>query len=446
MYSPFRKDLASITIDDLACLRQVSEGWFVEYKEQLPLPKDIAKSVAAFANHNGGWLFIGVQESKDGQRTAAAFPGLKTETVAGSVDSIRDAIHAHIDPTPHFEIRALIGPSADGGAASSKAIVIVHIPSGANPPYVHSSGRIYRRVADSAEPKPESDRAVIDMLIARSGQCRERLRSVLMSEHVLSKGESNSAFLQLFFLQDLFGDRGDKVAMSFTEFAGLAGSPTASPVGLVFDNCFTTSDGFVARHVGPNDPQHRLLTWQFFANGTSIFTLPLGLGDPRRNSRFKYAKDFVLALGGLRAENVIDANRFLIVLSALYGMHVAAINKGGITGPVMSKARLLNVWCKIPFFDSEAFLLHVRKHGVPVCQEESAFAPSGTIPESFLKLVNRESLNESSIDSPIKLIVSVAQLFLVVLESLGVPGDVLIQSNEDLYMAADRSLPITYRQ
>jgi len=101
MYSPFQKDLASIAVDDLAALRRVSEGWFVEYKELLPSPGDIAKSVSAFANHHGGWLFIGVQESKDGLRTAAAFPGLDVDTVSGSVDRIRDAVRAHTDPRFH---------------------------------------------------------------------------------------------------------------------------------------------------------------------------------------------------------------------------------------------------------------------------------------------------------------------------------------------------------
>lgn len=94
MYSPFEKDLASVTVDDLAVLRQVSEGWFVEYKESLPAPRDIAKSASAFANHHGGWLFVGVQESEDGLRTAAAFPGLDADTVNGSVDRVRDAVRS----------------------------------------------------------------------------------------------------------------------------------------------------------------------------------------------------------------------------------------------------------------------------------------------------------------------------------------------------------------
>lgn len=445
MYSPFEKDLVSVSVDDLAALRHVSEGWFVEYKELLPSPKDIAKSVGAFANHQGGWLFIGVQESKDGLRTAAAFPGLDADTVSGCVDRIRDAVRAHTDPTPHFEIRVVSGPSMDAAVAPSKAIIMVRVGSGANPPYIHSSGRIYRRVADSSEPKPETDRAVLDLLVDRSRQSRKRLTSFLTAEHVLSKAESNSSFLRLFFMQDLFGDRGDSVGLSFAEFAKLARSPTSSPISLGFDNVFTMSEGFVARHIGQNDPQYRLLTWEFYANGTSIFTIPVALGDPRRNSRFTFAKDFVLELQKLRVEEIVDANQFIVVLAALYGMHLAAINKAGIAGPVFSKVRLLNMWRKIPFFDSEAFLLHVRKYGVPVCQEDSTFAPPGTAAESFSELEVPKAANALGVDRVVGLIVSVVSLFTSVMEALGMPREILIESSEELYAAAERSLPIAYQ-
>ena len=439
MYSPFEKDLASITADDLAVLRNVSEGWFVEYKELLPSPKDIAKSVAAFANHQGGWFFVGVQESGDGRRTAAAFPGLDADAITGSIDRIRDAVRAHTDPIPHFESRVVSGPSADAAVAASKAIIIVRIRSGGNPPYIHSSGRIYRRVADSSEPKVETDRAVIDLLLDRSRQSRKQLDSFLTAEHSLSKAESNSSFLRLFFMQDPFGDRGDRVGVTFEEFADLARSPSSSPIGLVFDNVFTMSAGFVARHVGQNDPQYRLLTWEFNANGTSIFTVPLALGDPRRNSRFKFAKDFVLGLGNLRAENIVDANQFLVMLSALYGMHLAAIKKAGIAGPVLSKARLLNVRRKIPFFDSEVFLLHVRKYGVPLCQEDSALTPPGTAPESLLELDVQKPSHGCDLDGLVGLFVTVSTLFVSIMEALGIPREVLFHSSSDLYAAKIRT-------
>jgi hypothetical protein len=215
---------------------------------------------------------------------------------------------------------------------------------------------------------------------------------------------------------------------------------------VTFDNVFTMSEGFVARHVGQNNPQYRLLTWEFYGSGTSVFTVPLLLGDPRRNSQFKFANDFVLELRSLPVENIVDANQFLVMLSALYGMHLAAINKAGIAGPVLSKVRLLNVWRKIPFFDSEAFLPHVRKYGVPVGQEDSVFAPPGIAPESFLELDVPKAANTLGLDGLVSLIASVTALFVSVAEALGIPREVLIQSASELFTTAERSLPIIYRR
>jgi len=447
MYSPFNKELGSVGADDLAALTNVSEGWFVEYKEQLPSPPAIAKSVSAFANHRGGWLMIGVRESKDGSRRAAAFPGVDADAVHGLTDRIRDAVRSHTDPTPHFDIRAIVGPSSDGSLALSKAIIIVRVGIGANPPYIHSSGRIYRRVADCSDPVAETDRAVLDLLVERGRQSQRRLKSFLKSEPILSKGESESSFLRIYFIQDLLGDRDDRVNLSFQEFAELVGSPTSSAVGIVFDNVFTMSEGFVARHVADNDPQHRLLTWEFYANGTSAFTVPLRVGDPTKNprSRFKYAADFVARLGTLRVERVVDASQFLVSLAALYGMHLSAIQKAGIAGPVFGKTRLMNTWRRIPFFDSEAFLKHVTKYAIPVCQEASAFAPPGTTPGSFLTLDLDEAPNPEERDRFLPLFGGVAPLFASTMEALGVPSEVLLASAKELYSAAERSVPITYR-
>lgn len=330
--------------------------------------------------------------------------------------------------------------------APAKTVIIVRVPNGANPPYIHSSGRIYRRVADSSEPKPETDRAVIDLLVNRSRQSREQPGSFLTAEHVLSEAESSNSFLRLFFMQDLFGDRGDTIGVSFSEFAELARSPASSPISVNFDNMFTMSKGFVARYVGENNPQYRLLTWEFYGSGASIFTVPLLVRDPRHNSQFKFAIDFALELRKLRAENTIDANQLLVMLAALYGMHLAAINKAGIAGPVLSKARLLNVWRKIPFFDSEPFLLHVRKYGVPVGQEDSVFALPGTTPESFLELGIQKTTAASECDGPVSVIAGVTELFVSIAEALGVPREVLGQPASELFSAAERSLPITYRQ
>ena len=57
-YNPFDVPFSLITTESLKTLCDVSEGWYVEYKEKVPNPSSIAKSISAFANTYGGWLFM----------------------------------------------------------------------------------------------------------------------------------------------------------------------------------------------------------------------------------------------------------------------------------------------------------------------------------------------------------------------------------------------------
>lgn len=111
-YNPFGKRLAELDATDLEKLRQVSEGWYIEYKSVVPTPKKVAKAVAAFANTYGGWLIIGIDESKDRQRTAGGFPGLDVATIAGEDERLRNSIAANIFPTPYFETKHIYGSTA----------------------------------------------------------------------------------------------------------------------------------------------------------------------------------------------------------------------------------------------------------------------------------------------------------------------------------------------
>ena len=76
-YSPFDKAMNDLQSADLAILKSVSEGWYVEYKSEMVSASAPAKAVSAFANTYGGWLFLGVKEQgKDNPvwRTPASTP------------------------------------------------------------------------------------------------------------------------------------------------------------------------------------------------------------------------------------------------------------------------------------------------------------------------------------------------------------------------------------
>lgn len=63
-YSPFAKPIGEITTQDLASLRQVSEGWYIEYKRETPSPAALAKSLLPLATPMGAGSLSGSQKSQ----------------------------------------------------------------------------------------------------------------------------------------------------------------------------------------------------------------------------------------------------------------------------------------------------------------------------------------------------------------------------------------------
>src|SRR5580700_5309520 len=105
VYSPFQKEIKDLGVEDLSVLRDIAEGWYVEYKREIPNAASIAKSVSAFANTYGGWLFYGVEQQSTGHPVAASFPGIARIEVDGALQRIRQAVADHMNPTTHFDIR-----------------------------------------------------------------------------------------------------------------------------------------------------------------------------------------------------------------------------------------------------------------------------------------------------------------------------------------------------
>ncbi|TKA94991.1 ATP-binding protein [Cereibacter changlensis] len=152
------KEIAEFATSDLVLLKDVHEGWYVEYKRELPNPKSIAKSISAFANTYGGWLFIGVEESSKSNNAAGSCPGIPNAELDVAMQVIRQSVAGHLNPTPHFEAQVLFGPSGQVGLDQGRCVICIQVMQSPLAPHVHSSGIIYRRVSDSSEPKPENDR------------------------------------------------------------------------------------------------------------------------------------------------------------------------------------------------------------------------------------------------------------------------------------------------
>lgn len=132
MFSPFRdgrgapKALADVTYADLGQLRDLEEGYVLEFKRNLSptVQKKLPKVIASFANSSGGWLVIGIA---DDDKSVCPVPRL----AADYSQIIGEICRRHISPAPRIDVRFVTEtPAADEG------VVIVQVLEGDFPPYV----------------------------------------------------------------------------------------------------------------------------------------------------------------------------------------------------------------------------------------------------------------------------------------------------------------------
>lgn len=397
-YNPFPKTIDALCSSDLAKLREVQEGWYVEYKRQFPDIASAAKSLSAFANTFGGWLFYGIEENSQ-TRTAGAFPGIDRKLIPQVEEWLRQAASASVTPTPFFEHKIVYGPDSEIGLLENRAVVVIYVPQGNNTPYLHLSGRIYRRVGEASDPIPEKDRHSLDLLLQRGQNRRAEFANFISQERKLSDMEMSASYITLFFFADPWGSRGLRSKIDFERFAHLMTDASPESGWIPFDNIFTASDGFVARQVKNNDPYRRVFTWKYYRNCISEVTIPLNSVEIASNvdarrfmDGYEQAPRFfeLCAAHKLTNGRLLDLSQSYSILSSIM-MRLSRIYEiEGLTWPVFVKARITGTWRAVPFLDISDFTAFIDAHGIPLVQEQECYAPFGTDPDSCLEISERK--------------------------------------------------------
>lgn len=382
-FNPFAKPLGELAADDLVCLDKVSEGWNVEYKESVPAPAAIAKSVSAFANHHGGWLFLGITGSKDGGNTAASYPGLPCQELPAIQERIRDSVAANISPPPRFQVRFLRGPAEQIGLPSDRAVAVIQVPLGRNAPFLHSSGRIYRRVADKSDPTHETDRHILDLLWRRGVESRELFNQLFGKGVQLSTEEDGVPIVTLHLLRDPLFEEDTATKLTYSAFRELMRGDRAEDGGTPFDSFQSTSEGFLARQVCGKDPQQLALTWHHRYDGTSTIYIPLrsGLtqdldGAPLLDG-YEYKEAFLAAAkdAGIKSGTWVDLNILMAIATSTVVRQSVLLREGGLAGEMRLLGRVQGVWRKIPFVDTQTYVATMASEGIPVLQTDEVAIP-----------------------------------------------------------------------
>ncbi|KAB8142951.1 ATP-binding protein [Chloroflexia bacterium SDU3-3] len=435
-FNPFLKSIDEIDVDDLSKLRSIAEGWYIEYKSQVVPNQNIAKSLSAFANHFGGWIFYGVEGEKGGGNVAVAFPGLSQSDTSKMIENIRNAAKDSISPPPYYESKVIQGPSDLLGLQSDKYIIIVRIPSGTHLPYI-TDGRIYRRIADSSDPKKETDRVVLDDLW-RQREKRERFILDRLDEmpHI-SKGEEDDIFMHLFLLNGL-DDSFNNNGFGFDKFVDVM-SGSEDGYSIKFDNFFSDSDGFVARYIGNNDPYNMSMTWKYFYDGSSIVSFRLRHYDWNDFNEYRHNEDArlleyeygssLLDIANLKNHKYIkfiDVNLVILVVLTFINKHLRLMSEKGDLRHFYAKAYLNNIWRTTPYIDIKEYLDFVDRHNFPILQREDQFAPPGKDLQDFV-IINPDW----DIKDPLIFQFSNSAVLLkYIVNALGLPDSVVFLSND----------------
>ena len=413
-YNPFDKRLADLTAPDLAILKTVIEGWHVEYKRALVSASQLAKAISSFANTYGGWLFLGVGEAGKSDPVAGSFPGIPSADLDTARQRIRQAASQHLNPTPHFETKVVVGPCEDIDLELDKAVIAVQVPQSVTAPHIHKDGRIYRRAGDSSEPKPETDRFAIDQLSERANGARRTVSEWVHRDPSFSAIEKRTPYLRFMFCLDPWMQRNPKLDTPLPEIRDLF--TNADDISrIVFNAIYPEPGGFVARQVMSDNPQQIGLTcrikWDLRCD--LIVPIPIRAGATFRELRevlkgYDNASGFVdlLESQGFRDPCVADLNFVMSILLAVVGKYRRLISLSGATDASFHfKARALNFQYAIPsrspygsssdaqdfqrvvpFIDIGEIVEDFRRYGVPVPMDTIVTLPFGDGPDSFLEL------------------------------------------------------------
>lgn len=162
------KDIFSIDYSDIVQLinNEMDEGYFIDYKRELNINKELCKDICSFANSDGGWLFFGIDEDKENHNFKIVNVILKK-----SIDysqQISQFLKTYCSPIPKFFTRFLTNKKL-----KTKGVYIIYIPKGVDTPYV-SNGKIYVRNGSSSEPILVKDRHILDNLILQKANNKQK--------------------------------------------------------------------------------------------------------------------------------------------------------------------------------------------------------------------------------------------------------------------------------
>ncbi|MGJ5813685.1 AlbA family DNA-binding domain-containing protein [Paludibaculum fermentans] len=377
-FNPFANEPSAVTGSELAILKTVEEGWFVDYKGECPAIEKLAKHISAFANQRGGWLFIGIDEDRQTRR-AGSFRGIPISELALILDRVRNAVNQYVSPSLHYSVHTIHGPCAEIGLEAARVILVVSVPEGSNPPYIHKSGRIYRREGDSSEPKAENDRIVLDEMWRKTERANARLLRFFDEAPKRASQGGQTLISHFFILHDPFFVEPPR-SIGRKRFVELVTATTTNDLSLSLDMVQPTLDGFYAKAVQSNNPLSSLPSLRWWNGGNFRLSVPMSPLIPVARQRSQLEDSFFEsaqpATGG--RFRPYDIGIWVALMSALLKIYARIRREAQIDGSAQTKLIIRETEGMTPYLELPSYVKAVTEGFLPVVEEQNIEIPSRT--------------------------------------------------------------------
>ncbi|SHH76004.1 Putative DNA-binding domain-containing protein [Sporobacter termitidis DSM 10068] len=215
------KSLNEWTIDDIMTLigdEQWRESSTIDYKREFKARDEgFKKDVCAFANAQGGYLFMGIDED-DGLATAVA--GIENVGIDSFNLGISNALSSSIEPSrPAYESHLI-------PMENNKCVLIIHVFEGYDKPYrVRNEGRFWIRGNAGNE---VMSYLVIEEMFLRTNAQKDKLGQMIDARLSFLKEPNNPLYIQYHGSPFL--------ALHFMPLSSISGHEKRYPIKNYFEN------------------------------------------------------------------------------------------------------------------------------------------------------------------------------------------------------------------
>ena len=364
MYSPFCDksgnpiELNKIRFSHLQQLKEIDEGYKIEYKRSFDksVRDKIPSIIVSFANSEGGWLFIGIE---DEDHDVVCIPKVRSDYS----QTISQLLKEKTSPIPSFDSRFIRNPEDP-----NEGVLVIFVHEGQFPPYI-SNGTVYIRNGSSKEPI-KSERATIDYLHQKAQRFRDKInefckRDIYFPNDIINVGRGKITYpiCNIYFINTGLFHKNE--LKSYEDFNKLSEYVFSIFEGKLFGDSQYTFNSLVFRHksIDPSIPS-MTPTVEIFRDFSAKIHIPVSFA---LDSERQHAIDTLKGIGAIKGEDIKiygGVDSFNCLFGILNGV---AIIYDYYRIPVSDMAvcfEMENGGNAVLYFEGEQYLKDVKTQGI----------------------------------------------------------------------------------